>query len=132
LHWLLLDTEYTRSVHSIVRLGGRSLVQEVALLTDAARTALLGLVQSACEVVLPSRFSPNRSRRGFALYDTERDKSITEVAEFAGAAAALQADPDIAAIYGAENARRLAIQFVYNTCGLVDDGLDVQAAFDAT
>jgi hypothetical protein len=102
------------------------------LLTDAARAALLGLVQSACELVPPSRFSPNRSRRGFAFYDMTRDKSITEVAEFAGAAATLQADPDIVAIYGADNASRLATQFVYNTCGLLDDGRDVQAAFDAT
>lgn len=97
--------------------------------TDAARTALITLVQRACEFVRPSRLSPNRSRRGAALYDTERDESITEVPEFTGAAEALQADPDITAVYGADNARRLTIQFVYNTCGLVDEGLDVQGAF---
>jgi hypothetical protein len=61
-----------------------------------------------------------------------RDEPITEVTEFAGAVAALQADPVIAAIYGPDNAHRLAIQFVYNTCGLLDDGIDILAAFEAT
>jgi hypothetical protein len=102
------------------------------VLNEAARTALLRFVQSAHQVVSPSRFSPNRSRRGFALYDTERDASITGVSEFPAAVAALQAEPDIAAAYGTCNSSRLAIQFVYNTCGLLDDGLDIQAAFDET
>lgn len=102
------------------------------MLTDAARSTMLGLVQGACHVVTPSRYSVSGSRCGIAYYDTSRDEPITEVTEFAGAVAALQADPVIAAIYGSENVQRLAIQFVYNTCGLLDDGIDILAAFEAT
>jgi hypothetical protein len=102
------------------------------VLTDVARSTMLGLVQRACDVVTPSPFSLTGSRRGIAYYDTSRDKPITELAEFGGAVAALQADPVIATIYGPDNAPRLAIQFVYNTCGLLDDGIDIPAAFEAT
>lgn len=102
------------------------------MLTDTARSTLLGLVQSVCDVIAPSRGSLSRSRQDIAYYDTERDKLITEVAEFAGAVAALQADPVISAVYGPDNAHRLAIQFVYNTCGLLDRGADIPAAFEAT
>jgi hypothetical protein len=106
--------------------------EEIAVLTDTARSAMLGLVQEACNVVAPSRFSAGRSRHGFAYYDASRDKSITEVAEFSGAVVALQADPVIATIYGPDNAHRLAIQFVYNTCALLDEGLDIPKAFEDT
>jgi len=102
------------------------------VLTDATRSAVLTLVERACDVVAPSRFSLSPSRYGIAYYDTERDKPITEVATFAGAVAALQADPAICAVYGPDNAHRLAIQFVYNTCSLLDRGADVPAAFEAT
>src|SRR5438874_3523477 len=93
---------------------------------------MLGLVQRACDVVTPSPFSVSGPRRGIAYYDISRDKPITELAEFGGAVAALQADPVIAKIYGLENAPRLAIQFVYNTCGLLDNGIDIPSAFEAT
>src|SRR5262249_534209 len=48
------------------------------------------------------------------------------------AVAALQADPLIASVYGSDNVERLAIQFVYHTCGILDDGLDMLEAFEAT
>ena len=102
------------------------------MLTNAARSTLLGLVRSACDVIAPSRGSISRSRHGIAYSDTERDKPITEVAEFAGAVAALQADPVISAVYGPDNAHRLAIQFVYNSCELLDSGTEIPAAFEAT
>ena len=84
--------------------------------TDATRSALLSLVESASDVITPSPFSLSRSRYGIAYHDTERDKPIIEVATFAGAVAALNADPAIYAVYGSDNTHRLAIQFVYNTC----------------
>ena len=96
------------------------------------RSTMFGFVQRACDVVTPSRFSASGSRRGTALNDSSRDKPITELAEFGGAVAALQADPVIAKIYGLENAPRLAIQFVYNTCELLDNGIDIPSAFEAT
>ena len=102
------------------------------MLTDVARSTMLSLVQRACDVVTLSRFSVSGSRRGIGYYDTSRDRPITELAEFGGAVAALQADPVIATIYGPDNAPRLAIQFVYNTCGLLDEGIDIPAAFEAT
>jgi len=102
------------------------------VLTDVARSTMLSLVQRACDVVTLSRFSVSGSRRGIGYYDTSRDRPITELAEFGGAVAALQADPVIATIYGPDNAPRLAIQFVYNTCGLLDEGIDIPAAFEAT
>ena len=58
------------------------------MLTDAARSTMLGLVQGACHVVTPNRYSVSGSRRGIAYYDTSRDEPITEVTEFAGAVAA--------------------------------------------
>lgn len=100
--------------------------------TDATRRALLDLVGSACDVVTPSRFSPDGSRYGIAYYDMTRDRPISEVAAFAGAVAALQADPAVASAYGPESANRLAIQFVYNTCMLLDRGADLPVAFEAT
>lgn len=102
------------------------------MLTDGVRSALLNLVESACKVVTPSRFSSSHSRYGFAFYDAERDKVITELSEFVGAVTALQTDPTIAATYGVDNSPRLAIQFVYNVCGLLDNGIDIHSAFDAT
>ena len=102
------------------------------MLTDTARSTMFGFVQRACGVVTPSRFSASGSRQGTALFDSSRDKPITELAEFGGAVAALQADPVIAKIYGLENAPRLAIQFVYNTCGLLDNGIDIPSTFEAT
>jgi hypothetical protein len=101
-------------------------------LSDATRRALLDLVGSACDVVTPNRFSSDGSRYGIAYYDMARDKPITEVATFAGAIAALQADPAVALAYGPESANRLAIQFVYNTCRLLDRGADIPPAFEAT
>ena len=100
------------------------------MLTDATRSALLGLVKSACDIVTPGRSSG--SLYGIACRDMERDKPITEVTTFAGAVAALEADPAICAVYGAANAHRLAIQFVYNTCSLLDIGADIPMAFEAT
>ena len=102
------------------------------MLADATRSILFSLVESACDVVTPSSSSPSRSRDGIALYDTERDRPITEVATFAEAVAALQADPALSTAYGPDNAHRLGIQFVYNTCGLLDSGADVPAAFEST
>jgi hypothetical protein len=102
------------------------------VLTDAVRSSLLALAKSACELVPPSLFSATRSRSGIAYYDSSRDKPITEVADFPAAVTALQSDPLIARIYGPANAHRLAIQFVYNTCGLLDNGMDIPASFDAT
>ena len=40
--------------------------------------------------------------------------------------------PAFSSVYGAENAQRLAIQFVYNTCKLLDSGANVAQAFEAT
>jgi hypothetical protein len=102
------------------------------VLNDATRRALFDLVGSACDVVPPSRFSPDGSRYGIAFYDMTRDKPITEVPAFKGAVAALELDPASVIAYGRENANRLAIQFVYNTCRLVDGGADLSAAFEAT
>lgn len=96
------------------------------MLAEATRSTLLSLVESACEVVIPSRFP------GIAYYDAGRDKPIVEVAAFAEAVAALRAAPAISAAYGPDNAHRLAIQFVYNTCGLLDSGADIPDAFEAT
>lgn len=93
---------------------------------------MFGFVQKACDIVTPSRFSTSVSRRGTAFYDSSRDKPITELAEFEGAVATLQADPVIAEIYGLENVPRLAIQFVYNTCELLDNGIDFPLAFGTT
>lgn len=102
------------------------------MLTDATRSALRSLVESACDAVTPSRFSLRPSRYGVAYYDAERDKSITEVRAFPVAVAALQVDPAISEMYGPENAHRLAIQFVYSTCKLLDSGADAPTAFEAT
>jgi len=99
---------------------------------EATRSTLLSLVESACDVVTPSRLSLSRSRHGIAYYDTERDRPITEVAAFAEAVAALRADSALSSAYGPDNAHRLAIQFVYNICGLLDSGADIPAAFEAT
>lgn len=100
--------------------------------TDVTGSAVLSLVEDACEGVTPNRFSLSRSRHGIAYCDTERDRSITGVATFAGAMAALQGDPAICAVCGPDNAHRPAIQFVYNTCGLLESGVDIPKAFEAT
>ena len=102
------------------------------MLTDVTRCALLSLVESASDVVIPRHFFRSRSRYGIAYYDMERDRPITEVVTFASAVTALQADPVICAVYGLDNAHRLAIQFVYNTCKLLDSGADIPTAFEAT
>jgi hypothetical protein len=116
----------------VVRWRCASQLRRPLVLTDATRSALLGLVQDSCDAIAPNRGSLSRSRHGIAYRDASRDKPITEVATFAGAVAALQADPAISTVYGSNNAHRLAIQFVYNTCERLDSGSDIQAAFEAT
>lgn len=101
------------------------------MLAEPTESTLLSLVESACDVVTPSRFFLN-PRHGIALADSERDKPITEVAAFAEAVAALRADQAISTAYGPDNAHRLTIQFVYNTCVLLDSGADISTAFEAT
>jgi len=73
--------------------------------TDASRDALLALVQSAGQVIAANP-DTIRGLRGIAIYDTEKDKRITDLSEFAAAADALSADPDVATMYGSENAHR--------------------------
>src|SRR4051812_39491321 len=100
------------------------------MLTDASRDALLALVQSVGQVIAAK---PNAVRRfrGIAIYDTSKDKRVTDLPEFPAAAAALSADQDVATVYGSENANRLAIQFVYNTYAVVENVDTISDAFAA-
>ena len=98
------------------------------MLADAARSALFSLVGSAC-CDLATRVDADQFRHGIAYYDSERDKEITKLPEFAGATATLQAEPAIIGAYGSDNVHRLAVQFVYNTIRLLDSSGNCTAAF---
>lgn len=66
-----------------------------------------------------------------AYFDSRKDKLVTDGPAYAAAVSALEASPEIRALFGVNEAKRIALQFVFNAYPLVRDGASVDAAFDA-
>jgi hypothetical protein len=86
--------------------------------------ALAGLVRQAIDVIEDSRLD---QLRGVAIYDSQKDDAIKSLEGFDPAVAAIASIPLVAARYGADQAARLAIQFVYEVGARL-----VDVAFDET
>lgn len=99
--------------------------------SDASRNALWALVQRVGQIIAAEP-SAIRRFRGIAIYDSAKDRRVTDLPEFAAAAAALSDSPDVATMYGSHNAHRLAIQFVYNTYARVENAAAIAEAFETT
>ncbi len=87
-------------------------------------------MQTAYGSLASTAAAAHRFRQAIAYYDQDRDRTVAELTEFAGAVAALQPDPAISGAYGGDNVHRLALQFVYNTFGLFASSGDPSAAFE--
>ncbi len=67
---------------------------------------------------------------GTAYFDTRKDQLITSVSEFQPAVEALARTADLQTRFGAEQAPRIAIQFVFNVSRRVAAGVPNEAAFE--
>src|SRR2546428_13386597 len=77
-----------------------------------------------------SSFGVDGCRRAIALYDTRKDDLITGLGSFQPAVDALGQIPAVQGMFGAAQARRLAIQFVFNACRRLADGSPPETAFE--
>src|SRR5438552_13125946 len=78
-----------------------------------------------------SSFGLEGCTRAIAYYDTRKDDLITTLVSFQPAVDALGQLPAVQKLFGVTEAKRLAIQFVFNACRQVADKLLPEAAFEA-
>ena len=69
--------------------------------------------------------------RGFAFYDMEKDARLTSLRSFGSAEAAITGVPHFGSRLGAENAKRVALQFVYQYFARVDSARYEEAVFES-
>jgi hypothetical protein len=99
---------------------------------DEARAALETLTRHALAAITESPFGVNGCRNSIAYHDERKDALFTGHPSFQGAVDALANIAAVQTHFGAAEARRLAIQFVYNVCKHVANGLTTEEAFGRT
>jgi hypothetical protein len=99
---------------------------------DEARTALETLTRDALASIAESPFGVNGCRNSIAYHDERKDALFTGHPSFQAAVDALANIAAVQTHFGAAEARRLAIQFVYNVCNHVANGLTTGEAFGRT
>lgn len=77
-----------------------------------------------------SSFGVEGCKKSIAYYDTRKDDLITTLGSFQAVVDALGQLPLVQGRFGAAQARRLAIQFVFNACRRLADGSRPEAAFE--
>jgi len=95
-----------------------------------ARERLQTLAGEAGAAILESPFGASGCARGTAFYDSRKDSIFTGLASFQPGIDALIRIPAVQSLFGIDQGRRLAIQFVYATCRPIAEGLPFEAAFD--
>lgn len=65
-----------------------------------------------------------------AYYDSCKDKLVTDLLAFSEAVGALEVSREVASLFGVTEAKRIALQFVFNAYPLVCAGSTVDAAFE--
>ncbi len=99
---------------------------------DRLRGLLKELALPALAAISGSSFGIEGCKSAVAYYDSRKDDLITGLGVFQPAVDALSQLPAVRGFFGANEATRLAIQFVFNACRNVADGLPFDAAFDRT
>jgi hypothetical protein len=99
---------------------------------NQAREALRNLVAEAHSQVITSRETLAEYSGGTAIFNGERDKSLTSLAAFPMAHETLQRVPEFARAFGADYGARATLQFVYEYLTKIER-LDLdELVFDAT
>ena len=90
---------------------------------DRLRNALKELTLRGLAAITESSFGMEGCNSAIAYYDSRKDDLIINLKAFQPAVDALGQLPAVQGLFGATEARRLAIQFVFNACRYVTDGL---------
>jgi hypothetical protein len=97
---------------------------------DNLHGQLKDLTLQGLGAIAGSSFGVDGCRRAIAIYDTRKDDLITRLGAFQPAVDALGQIPAVQGMFGVTQARRLAIQFVFNACGRLADGSPPETAFE--
>lgn len=97
----------------------------------AGKAEVQALVEASLERVAASD-KPLSEFRGVALYDTRKDENFTSLDAFEPAVESLASDPAFSERFGNAEARRVALQFVYNVIELLSEASFDRAAFEST
>lgn len=97
---------------------------------EQAQAALQTLTLQGLSAIAQSSFGIAGCKGGIAYYDTRKDDLVTTHASFEPAVEALARIPAVQTFFGAVEAKRLAIQFVFNACRWVSDGVPADAAIE--
>ena len=97
---------------------------------DNLNNSLKELTFHGLSAITASSFGLQSCKRAIAYYDTRKDDLITTTKSFQPTADALSQLPAVQSLFGAAEARRIAIQFVFNVCGRVADGSPAEIAFE--
>lgn len=97
---------------------------------DNLHGQLKDLTLQGLGAIAGSSFGVDGCRRAIAIYDTRKDDLITRLGSFQPAVDALGQIPAVQGMFGTAQARRLAIQFVFNACGRLAEGSPPETAFE--
>jgi Apea-like HEPN len=102
---------------------------------DDAREALRALLVEAHERVITSAETLAEYKGGTAIFDTERDCPLSDLAAFAGTVESLRRLPAFMRAFGAEHDQRATLQFIYDyftrAVGLAFEDAAFEATFEA-
>jgi len=97
---------------------------------DDLHDRLEELTRNGLEAISQSSFGVDGCSRSVAYFDSRKDHLFTSLESFQPASEALGQLAAVRDLFGSEQANRLAIQFVFNACRLVADGLQPVDAFE--
>lgn len=99
---------------------------------DGLHNLLKELTLCGLTAIAESSFGMEGCKSAVAYYDSRKDELITNLEAFQPAMDALGELPGVQGLFGAAQARRLAIQFVFNACRYVTDESSFNAASEHT
>jgi hypothetical protein len=99
---------------------------------DRLRNSLKELTLRGLTAITESSFGMEGCKSAVAYYDSRKDDLITGLEAFQPAVDALGQLPAVQGLFGAAEARRLAIQFVFNACRHVTDESSFDTACEHT
>ena len=94
------------------------------------KEVLRSLTMAGLSAIAGSSFGIDGCRRAIAYYDTRKDEVVTALASFPPAVEGLAGFPAVSTLFGSGEARRIAIQFVFNACRHVGDSITPETAFE--
>jgi hypothetical protein len=99
---------------------------------DRLRNSLKELTLQGLSAITESPFGMAGCKSANAYFDNRKDDLITGLAAYQPAVDALGQLPAVQDLFGSAEARRLAIQFVFNACRYVTDESSFDAAYEHT